>query len=316
MVIDFHVCPSIDLSIIKDRLSSVGVSKVVLQPIDALPLFHILPNNYNLLKELVSEDEYGALLWSKFVIKLTSMWSSAMYDNMKLWYEATNHDRNFFIPFASINPALGIKYVAEKLNELSSLDVRGLVVSPTLQLFNPLETKAFRSILEYVEGKNMLLVMHLDPCPYSVSTCFKGLMPSALIDILERYSINLVLSALGISESMAYPWLESVSRLVRRYDRIYVETSGISCILFNTQMGKRFLKSIGAERILFGGGYPYLRLRQVIKGISCVERSGLPRHDIEAVLHDNAAYLLRIIGLSEGSNDEDITNMKKTTVAF
>jgi hypothetical protein len=47
-----------------------------------------------------------------------------------------------------------------------------------------------------------------------------------------------------------------------------------------------------------------------------VERSGLPRHDIEAVLHDNAAYLLRIIGLSEGSNDEDITNMKKTTVAF
>jgi predicted TIM-barrel fold metal-dependent hydrolase len=217
-----------------------------------------------------------------------------MYDNVKLWYEAMNHDRNLFIPLASVNPALGVKYVTEKLNELNSLDVRGLVVSPTLQLFNPLKTEAFKLILEYVEDRDILLIMHLDPCPYSVGTCFKELMPNVLSEVLERYSINIVLSALGISEDMVYPWLMSVSRLIRRYDRVYIETSGISCVLFNTPMGRRIIRSIGTERILFGSGYPYVRFKRVIKDMDCVEKSGLPRYDIEAVLYDNATYLLRM----------------------
>ncbi len=210
MIIDFHACPSVDLSLIKDRLSLIGITRVVLQPVDALPLFHLLPNDF--FRKLSSEDLHSALLWSKFILRLTSMWSPRMYDNVKLWYEAAHYD-GFFVPLASINPSLGIKYVYEKLNELAGLNVRGgIVVSPTLQLFDPINTKSFRAILEYVEKNNMLLIMHLDPCPYNVDICFKDLMPDILNELLERYSINLVLSALGISEGMAYPWLERIAR--------------------------------------------------------------------------------------------------------
>ncbi len=46
MIIDFHACPSIDLSTIKDRLSLMNISRAVLQPIDALPLFHVIPNDF------------------------------------------------------------------------------------------------------------------------------------------------------------------------------------------------------------------------------------------------------------------------------
>ncbi|WP_243671464.1 hypothetical protein [Vulcanisaeta sp. JCM 16161] len=204
MIIDFHACPSVDLSLIKNRLSLMKVTRVVLQPIDALPLFHVLPNDF--FRKLSSEDPYSALLWSKFILRLTSMWSPRMYDNVKLWHEAS-HYGDFFISLASINPSLGIKYVYEKLNELEGLNVRGIVVSPTLQLFDPVSTRAFRAVLEYVEKNDMLLIMHLDPCPYNVNVCFKSLMPDILNEILERYSINLVLSALGISEGMAYPCL-------------------------------------------------------------------------------------------------------------
>ncbi|WP_054842503.1 hypothetical protein [Vulcanisaeta distributa] len=210
MIIDFHACPpSVDLSLIKDRLSLIRVTRVVLQPIDALPLFHLLPSDF--FRKLLNEDSHSALLWSKFILRLTSMWSPRMYDNVKLWYEAA-HYGDFFIPLASINPSLGIKYVYEKLNELEGLNVRGgIVVSPTLQLFDPINTRSFRAILEYVERNNILLIMHLDPCPYNVDICFKGLMPDILNELLERYSITLVLSALGISESMAYPWLERIA---------------------------------------------------------------------------------------------------------
>ena len=290
MIIDFHACPSVDLSLIKDRLSLIKVTRVVLQPIDALPLFHVLPNDF--FKKLLVEDPRSALLWSKFILRLTSMWSPRMYDNVKLWHEAVNYN-GFFIPLASVNPALGIKYVYEKLDELEDLNIRGIVVSPTLQLFDPVNTRAFRALLEYVERNDLLLIMHLDPCPYNVDICFKSLMPDILNEVLERYSINLVLSALGISEGMTYPWLERIAKLVKRYDRVYIESTGISCILFNTLMGKNFVKSVGAEKILYGSGYPYLRLRQVIRNLNCIESSGLPKRDLELILHDNAAYLLK-----------------------
>ncbi|MGC8606413.1 MAG: amidohydrolase family protein [Vulcanisaeta sp.] len=304
MIIDFHACPSVDLSLVKDRLSSIKVTRAVLQPIDALPLFHILPNDF--LRKLSVEDQYSALLWSKFITKLTSMWSSRMYDNVKLWYETMNNYDDFFVPLASINPSLGTKYVYEKLNELEGLNVKGIVVSPTLQLFDPTKTKAFRAILEYVERNDILLIMHLDPCPYSVDICFESLMPDILNDLLERYSIKLVLSALGISEGMSYPWLERIVKLMKRYDRVYIESTGISCILFNTLMGKNFVRSVGTDRIIYGGGYPYLRLKQVIMNLRCVESSGLPRHDLESILFDNAIYLLRDIDVN--LKDEEVEN--------
>ncbi|MFB6471050.1 MAG: amidohydrolase family protein [Vulcanisaeta sp. AZ3] len=292
MIIDFHACPSIDLSLIKNKLSLIKTTKVVLQPIDALPLLHVLPNNFSLFKELSISNRYVATLLSKFVIELTSMWHPRMYDNVKLWYEAHNMDPNFFIPFASINPALGVRYVREKLDELNELNIRGIVVSPSLQLFDPLRTKAFGLILEYIEGRNMLLVMHLDPCPHSIGACIKELMPDLLNDILERYSVTIVLSALGVSESMIYSWLNRVSRLMRRYDRVYIETSGITCTLFNTSMGKRFIKLMGIDRIIYGSGYPYMKFKQVIKELRCLETSEFLKRDLEAVLYDNAKYLL------------------------
>ncbi|GGI83803.1 hypothetical protein GCM10007112_20780 [Vulcanisaeta souniana JCM 11219] len=280
--------------------------RAVLQPIDALPLLHILPNEF--FTELSIEDPHSALLWGKYIERLTSLWSPRMYDNMKVWYEASTNDYDFFIPFASINPALGAKYVHEKLSELDNLGVQGIVVSPTLQLFDPVKAKAFRPILEYVERKDLLLVMHLDPCPRDVGICFKNLMPDALSEVLDRYSIRMVLSALGISESMIYPWLERITRLMKRYDKVYIETSGISCILFNTLIGRNAVKSIGAERILYGGGYPFLRFRQVIKNLNCVESSELSKRDLEAVLYDNAFDLLRDMGVS--IDDEKIEEQK------
>ncbi|WP_243666230.1 amidohydrolase family protein [Vulcanisaeta sp. JCM 16159] len=256
-------------------------------------------------KKLSKEDPYSALLWSKFIIRLTSLWSPRMYDNVKLWYEAAYHN-GFFVPLASINPSLGSKYVYEKLNELEGLNVRGIVVSPTLQLFDPINTRAFKAILEYVERNDILLIMHLDPCPYNVNVCFESLMPDILNELLERYSIKMVLSALGISDGMAYPWLERIARLMKRYDRVYLETTGISCILFNTLMGRDFVKSVGAERILYGGGYPYLRLKQVIRNLNCLELSKLPRRDLESILYDNAAYLLRDMGVDIEEGDKII----------
>ncbi len=308
MIIDFHVCPSTDLLSIRNRLSLINVMRAVLQPIDALPLLHILPNEF--FKELSIEDPYSALLWNKYIERLTSLWSPRMYDNMKVWYEASVNDYNFFIPLASINPALGVKYVHEKLGELDGLNVRGIVVSPTLQLFDPAKTKALRPILEYVERRDLLLVMHLDPCPRDVGICFKNLMPDVLSEVLDRYSIRMVLSALGISESMIYPWLERTIRLMKRYDKVYIETSSISCILFNTLIGRNAVKSIGTERILYGGGYPFLRLRQVIKNLDCIESSELSKRDLEAVLYDNAFDLLRDMGVSidnEKIEEQNIT---------
>ncbi|WP_054842502.1 hypothetical protein [Vulcanisaeta distributa] len=91
---------------------------------------------------------------------------------------------------------------------------------------------------------------------------------------------------------------------MKRYDRVYIESTGISCILFNTSMGRSFVKSVGTDRILYGGGYPYLRLRQVIKNLNCIESSGLPRRDLESIFYENATYLLRDMGIDVENGGE------------
>lgn len=290
MILDFHVCPSGDLFKIKNRLLSVGIVKAVLQPVDALPLFYLLPNNFNLFDDLIKINKSMAMTWGKFTTWLASMWDPRMFDNVKLWLDAYNVDSSFFIPMASINPALGERYVREKLEEINTFSIYGLVISPPLQLFNPQKTKAFEIILEYAESKDILIVIHFGPSPYYIYY----IAPDFLSNILERYNVKLVLSALGMYEIVAYKWLNNILKFAKKYDEIYVETSSIACILFNTLVGRRLIKLIGTERIIYGSGYPYVKLRRIIRELECIKNAELQKLDKENILYNNAIYLLKI----------------------
>ncbi|WP_069807251.1 amidohydrolase family protein [Vulcanisaeta thermophila] len=297
MFIDFHVCPSTDLGLLKSKLTRLGALKAVLQPIDVDPSFQFALNN------ALGEVGIGGkdlLVWYRFSRELISLWNERMYDNTKLVSDVSSGEYgDFFISMGSVDPALGARYVVSKLNEIDKLKLPGIVVSPVLQFFDPLKNRAFRYVLNYVEKTNKLLILHLDPCPRNAPLCINASAPSIVSEIMDRYNITLVVSALGISDDMFLTWLRDMARVMKRHDRVYLETSGINCNLINTPMGRGLIRNIGIERFLFGSGYPYVRYRGVIRELNCI-MSGLSKEALDYLMYYNAMELLRQVNGNYG----------------
>ena len=159
--IDFHTHPAAELRRLRNRLQSAGAVASVLYPIDVDPTLSLtLSGLFRLARDL------GVVVDAKSVVRevydLVSKWPEYMIDPMKLWYEVFKEGTSeFFIPFSSINPSFGSRYVKQKIWEMGHLGLRGVFVSPVLQFFNPAKSPAFRELMEYSEKNEVLVIIHI-----------------------------------------------------------------------------------------------------------------------------------------------------------
>ncbi|MFB6470352.1 MAG: amidohydrolase family protein [Vulcanisaeta sp. AZ3] len=293
--IDFHVHPGAELHKLRSKLEGVGAVASVLYPIDVDTTLSLTLNNlFKIAKDLGKSVNVGLTI--REINNLISKWPEYMIDNMKLWYEVFKEGTgDFFIPFSSINPSFGIKYVKQKIWELNHLGLRGVFVSPILQFFNPARSQAFIELMEYSERNNILMIMHLGMPDDLDDILITHIIPNNLAEILAEFRPNIVISGLGTSQSRLGLWIRNVVRVMKKYDNVYLTTPDINCYLFNNESGWSIINSIGTDRILFGSGYPYRRYRDLLSDVKCVEGSeAIHSIDKEKIMFYNAIDLLKI----------------------
>ncbi|WP_243679343.1 hypothetical protein [Vulcanisaeta distributa] len=128
--IDFHVHPAAELKLLRNKLHGAGAVASALYPIDIDPTLSLTLNGlYRLARDLGMYVDVKSVI--REVYDLISKWPEYMIDNMKLWYEVFKEGvSDFFIPFSSINPSFGSKYVKQKIREMEHLGLRGRICLP------------------------------------------------------------------------------------------------------------------------------------------------------------------------------------------
>jgi len=295
--IDFHAHPAAELRRLRNRLQSAGAVASVLYPIDVDPTLSLtLSGLFRLARDLGVTVDVKSIV--REVYELINKWPEYMIDHMKLWYEVFKEGvSEFFIPFSSINPSFGSKYVKQKIWEMEHLSLRGVFVSPTLQFFDPARSPAFKALMEYSEKNEVLVVIHLGMPREVNERLITHVVPGKLSEVLDEYRPDVVVSGLGTPPERVGVWVREVARLMRRYDNVYLTTPDLNCYLFSTDSGRSLINSLGADRVLFGSGYPYRRYSDLIMNVKCVGGSvNIDNGDKDYVMMENAINLLKTHG--------------------
>ncbi|WP_069807646.1 amidohydrolase family protein [Vulcanisaeta thermophila] len=294
--IDFHTHPAVgDLRALRYRLQKMGAGAAILHPIDIDPLLNLSMNELLRLSNKLRLSIISVKTILNEIRKLINDWPDMMIDGMKLWYSIFSQSvSDFFIPFMSINPSFGVRYVKQKLWELEHLGMRGIFISPVLQFIDPLGNEAFRLILDYSERNNILIAMHLGLPSIMDGNEYKRLLDivlDELSNVLDEYRPDIVITGLGLTPDIVQVWLQRITKLMRRFDNLYLSTTDINCYLFNNSGLK--VSSLGVDRLMFGSGYPYRRFKDVSYELKCVVEGALDDHERESILIDNTLELLK-----------------------
>jgi predicted TIM-barrel fold metal-dependent hydrolase len=283
-IINFHVHPTSQLQRIRRDLASLGIGNAVLLPVDMKPpplLDYSLVSGYGL-----SMDEFKFLI--KYMGEIVKGWPEHMVDNWKLQREISRESLgDFFIPFSSIDPGMGPRYIEEKIEELHQLGSRGIFLSPALQLFDP-GGQGFSRLIDHAEGMGLVIVLHIPLLEEPLAEFSRKLIEDSM-RILHGRRIRLVISGVGTDPARADSWLSRISKHLRRIDEAFVDTADLACALLSN---RRALNQLGAERLIFGSRYPCRSLEWLRSEIRCIASSGLEDVDVEMILRNNALDLL------------------------
>jgi predicted TIM-barrel fold metal-dependent hydrolase len=160
-----------------------------------------------------------------------------------------------FIGFGSINPNRDGAYVFEKLEDIKRVGFRGIKLLPTLQFFNPSDSK-LDFIYEFAARNDLAILMHMG-CnfgPFELPSLTVTARPKYLKRIAEEFpDLKLILAHLGgYTPYLPGKYLDEAIELVNASDNIYLDTSAV----YIEELIKKAVVEMGAEKILFGSDYP------------------------------------------------------------
>jgi predicted TIM-barrel fold metal-dependent hydrolase len=194
----------------------------------------------------------------RFFQELINYYPELKSSNQEIAYMVKrNPDK--FIGFGSVNPNKDVEYVEAKLNEISSLGLKGIKMLPTLQLFSPIENKNFERICEYCEKNRKVLLYHTgcDPGLWEIPELSEDANPKHLKSVLESHAPTIVLAHFG-SYSAHIPgiWFEEAIELGRNFDNVYFDSAAVSGFVYSEKNLKRIRDEVGFDRLLYGSDYP------------------------------------------------------------
>ena len=306
--IDFHVHATKNIDIIISKAQKAKVSKVVLFPFDVslevLDREDIKQTLRERIEEALTLDPYLSIIFGRDPIssfKKLLIRTIEKYNILTDGEEAIRLYSQFsdlFIPFISINPNLGINYIMDKIKKACEMNIRGIFLSPTLQLFNPSTSKEFKLIVELAEKNDLLIVMHCgcDIGPFEIPILSKDAHPKNIIPILETYDVTIILSSF-CSKCANHPtiWLNDTLKILKKFDNVFTDTSGVNSIIFGKEeLIRRIRKEVGFEKVLFGSDYPFNKTLDIENEIKYISNSpALSSIEKEMILYENAADILK-----------------------
>ena len=141
--------------------------------------------------------------------------------------------------FARINPHKGEKAVQELVRSKEKLGLRGVKLHPTMEVY-PANSRIIHPIMRAATQLHMPVVFHSGTPPYA--------LPSQIADVATRFPrIPIVMAHMGKSLET-----EAIAS-ARKSSNIILETSGASSRI---GLMESAVKTLGAERIIFGSDWP------------------------------------------------------------
>ncbi|MDI6846744.1 MAG: amidohydrolase family protein [Candidatus Bathyarchaeia archaeon] len=306
MIIDFHVHPFLNEKEILNQMEKANIDKVVLLAVDADPLDVDKPEIKKRLREshLESLFKFRALRFTsveeeikQFFQQLIMYYPELKTSNQEI-AELVKKSPQKFIGFGSINPNRENTYVESKLKEITSLELKGIKMLPTLQLFSPIKNKNFEKICEYCEKNKLVILYHTgcDPGPWEVPELSEDANPKYLRSVLESYKPIIVLAHAG-SYSAYKPgiWFEEAIDLAKSFENVYFDSAAVSSFIYSEKILNRIREEIGLERLLYGSDYPVVWGSDMAYEVNFIKKcKNLTEEEKEKILGLNAMKILNL----------------------
>jgi predicted TIM-barrel fold metal-dependent hydrolase len=151
---------------------------------------------------------------------------------------------------------------------------RGIKLHPLIHAFLPTD-QVVQPIIEEARRFNVPVAIHSGHAPFS--------LPWSIGELAELYpDVRIVMLHMGHGHGV---YIQAAIKTAIRYDNIILETSGMP---MHTKI-REAVEKIGENRVVYGSDIPFHHSSVELQR---VKMAGLSEHQLQLVLHDNAASLL------------------------
>lgn len=192
-----------------------------------------------------------------------------------------------FIPFISVSPTMSGRKPVEELDHKLKWDMKGLKIHPVAQNFAP-DDEGMWPVYEWLVQHDLPITAHTG---MNVDGESKFGEPERWIPILEEFrDLKLILAHMGGGY-----WDQAVE-IADKFPHVMFDTAiTISYIDAPTTLdddeSADLIRSIGAERVMFGSDYPWIDPKKEIEHIKSLP---ITTEDKELILGENARKFLDI----------------------
>jgi predicted TIM-barrel fold metal-dependent hydrolase len=301
-VVDFHMHPIMpDLKLFKD-MREAGVSRGVIVAMDTDPDDVDRPEIHDMLKTAFSGSTQSGRVSFESLLKHIK---ASLYAPTQV----TNHDvadwvRDYpeiLIGFGSVNLSKDRDYVAQHLEEMQRLNLKGVKLLPHAQFFDPSSNENMDLLFDYCSHTGSIILTHTG-CgagPFEIPELSRSAHPGLWEAQLAKYpNVPVVLAHFG-SYSREIPgiWLLDAMQLGKKHRNVYVDLAAVDWLLDRENVVQEIRKTIGFDRVLFATNYPHF-LTPDIGGPSIVSgikaNTHLTKKEKRKILGENAVRLLRL----------------------
>lgn len=203
-----------------------------------------------------------------------------------------------FLPFGSVHMHTNEEQLQAELKEIEALNLYGVKLLPTLQLFNPSESENFEMVCEWCERKGKVIICHTgcDPGPFEIPAVAEDANPKHLRPVLECYSPKIVLAHFGAYSAYKMGlWFDEALDILKTFENAFADTSAVVDFLMTSKNIARIRKDTGIRKLLFGTDFPVVA-GSTMSGEAATIRSSpyLSEEEKAMVLSGNAKELLRL----------------------
>lgn len=190
------------------------------------------------------------------------------------------------IPFVSVSPTMKGKKPVEELEHKLEWGMKGLKIHPIAQKFAP-DDKRMRPVYQWLVEHDLPITAHSGINVIQDETTHYG-EPKRWLSVLEEFpKLKLILAHLGNGF-----WDQTIE-IAKKYPGVMFDTAvAISYINSDSRLDDNeaieLIRTIGAERILFGSDYPWIDPKGDIERINSLN---INDDDKKLILGQNAAGL-------------------------
>ena len=296
-IVDVHIHPFALLS--EDQLlaelNNAEVELGVLLALDVDPMDLDSPQT----KEMISNRLLEMYFWDakKVMEELRTFLEVARTENDAVASLVKKYPGRF-VGFGSIDLSKSQAYVEGKIKEIDRLNLRGIKLIPTLQFFNPVESREkIEKVFEFCKKKGKIVTYHTgcDPYVWEDPHFSQDANPKHLKPIVEDFEeVKVVVAHMGCySSRMPGIWMDEALELGKNHENVWFDIAAVIYVVTREKFVHKIRETVGMDRVLFGSDYPAVQGVTIEMMIDDVKKSPhLTEIEKEKVLGLNAIELL------------------------